>query len=748
MPRPAAMGTVGAMLRLFRPFARRWFGAVVATLLLFALAMAIKEPPPPVLRFRLAVLDLYLQQFPRPVDPAKSVRIIDIDEESLRRFGQWPWPRTQLAELVDRLAALGAKAIVFDVLFDQPDRTSPPQLAPLLAPRPDQASLRNAIAALPDHDKIFAGAIARARSVVLGFSFVDEPTRETEQPTLKTRFDVPKNIPLLPLVGAVRNRPEFEASAAGNGHFNMQPDPDGLVRRVPLLAELVNTRAHIAYPSIDVEAVRLATEADRISPIAPDDRLTTLKIGGLRVPVEADATNTIDGFFRLWFSDNSNHARFVPAYRVFENGIDAGFLKGRVVLIGTSAKGLLDMRATPMNQLAAGVENHAEAIEQMLSGQFITRPEWSWQIECGGLVAAGLLIIVLAQWRGAVTAAIAGGLSVGGACVAAYQLFERDHLMLDPLTPSFALTIVYALAALTAFARSEGEKRHVREAFGRYLAPSLVERLAAHPERLRLGGEMRDMSILFSDIRGFTAMSQRMDPTELTALLNGYLTPMTGTVLGRGGTIDKYIGDAVMAFWNAPLDDAAHAENACRAALAMLVELDRLNALRPEGPQLRIGIGVNTGPCCVGNLGSEQRFAYSAIGDAVNVAARLEGQTKFYGVPILIGEETRLRVPSFAALEVDHLRVVGRDEATRLYALLGDERVADVKFTSLAQAHEQMLQFYRARRWDQAAEIARALATALPAMATVYATYEARVRAFAAEPPPPDWDGTVIADSK
>ncbi len=327
------------MLRMFRPLARRWSGAVVATLLLFALAMAIKEPPRPVLRFRLAVLDLYLQQFPRPVDPAKSVRIVDIDEESLRRMGQWPWPRTQLAELVDRLSALGAKAVVFDVLFDQPDRTSPPQLAPLLAPRPDQASLRNAIAALPDHDKIFAGAIARARNVVLGFSFVDEPTRETEQPTLKTRFDVPKGVPLLLLQGAARNRPEFEAAATGNGHFNMQPDPDGLVRRVPLLAQLSNGRGKIAYPSIDVEAVRLATDADRISPIAPDDRLTTLKIGGLRVPVEADATNTIDGFFRLWFSDNSDHTRFVPAYRVFENGVDPAFVKGRVVLLGTSAKG-------------------------------------------------------------------------------------------------------------------------------------------------------------------------------------------------------------------------------------------------------------------------------------------------------------------------------------------------------------------------------------------------------------------------
>ncbi|MDB5364862.1 MAG: adenylate/guanylate cyclase protein [Rhodospirillales bacterium] len=734
------------MLSFLRPPARRWFGAVAALLLLSALVMAIKEPPPPVLRFRLAVLDLYLAWWPRPADPGNSVRIVDIDDESLRRFGQWPWPRTQLAELVDRLAALGAKAIVFDVLFDQPDRTSPPQLAPVLAPRPDQASLRNAIAALPDHDKIFAGAIARARNVVLGFSLVDEPTRETEQPTLKTRFEVPRNIPLLAMVGAARNRPEFEAAAAGNGHFNLRPDPDGLVRRVPLLAELVNSRARIAYPSIDLEAVRLATGADRISPIAPDDRLTTLKIGGLGVPVEADATNTIDGFFRLWFSNNDDHARFLPAYRVLENGVDTAFVKGRVVLLGASAKGLLDLRPTPLNQLAAGVENHAEAIEQMLSGQFITRPEWAWQAECGALLAAGLLVIALAQRRRAVLAAIAGGLCIAGGCAAAYQLFDHKHLMLDPLTPSVALTMVYALAAAAALARSEGEKRHVREAFGHYLAPALVERLAAQPERLRLNGELRDMTVLFSEIRGFTAMSQRLDPTELTALLNGYLTPMTATLLSRGGTIDKYIGDAIMAFWNAPLDDPAHAEHACRAALAMLAELDRLNGLRPDRPQLRIGVGVNTGACCVGNLGSAQRFAYSAIGDTVGVAGRLEGQTKFYGVPILIGETTRASLPGFAVLEVDHLRVAGRDEATRLYALLGDERMVDARFASMSQAHEAMLQFYRDRRWEQAAEIAGALAIALPAMATVYATYEARVRAFAAEPPPPGWDGTVIAD--
>jgi adenylate cyclase len=736
------------MSSFLRPLARRWPGAAVAVLLLFAFAVAIKAPPPPVLRFRLAVLDLYLTWWPRPVDPAHAVRIIDIDDESLRRYGPWPWPRTQLAELVDRLAALGAKAIVFDVLFDQPDRTSPPQLAPVLAPRPDQASLRNAIAALPDHDRIFAGAIARARNVVLGFSLVDEPTRETEQPTLKTRFDMPKNIPLRALVGAARNRPEFEAAAAANGHFNMEPDPDGRVRRLPALAELVNSRARITYPSISVEAVRLATNADRIAPIASDDRLTALKIGTVRVPVETDATSTLDGYFRLWFSRNDDHARFLPAYRVLENGVESGFVKDRVVLLGTSARGLLDVRATPLNQLAWGVENHAEAIEQMLSGQFIARPVWSWQVECGALLAAGLLVVALAQRRRAVLAAIAGVVCIAAGCTTAYQLFAAEHLMLDPLTPSIALVLVYAFATLTGFARREGEKRQVREAFGRHLAPALVERLAAQPQGPRFDGELRDLTVLSSNIRDFAAISRHMNATELTALLNAYLTPMSGAVLNRGGTIDKYVGGAITAFWNAPLDDPAHAENACRAALAMVAELERLNALRPDGPPLRIGVGVSTGACCVGNLGSAQLFTYSAIGDAVDVAARLESQTSFYGLPLLIGEATRASVPGFAALEVDHLRVDDSGAATRLYALLGDERMVDAKFASMAQAHAAMLQFYRDRRWEQAAEVARALAIALPAMATVYATYEARVRAFAAEPPPPGWDGTVIADGR
>jgi adenylate cyclase len=736
------------MLHFSRPLARRWSGTAAATLLLLALVLALKEPPPPLVRLRLAVLDQYLVWNKRSADPASAVRIVDIDEESLQRYGQWPWPRTRLAELVDRLAALGARAIVFDVLFDQPDRTSPPQLAPLLAPRPDQAALRSAIAALPDHDRVFADAIRRARNVVLGFSLVDEPTRETEPPTLKTRFDLPPSVPVLQRTGAARNRPEFEAATAGNGHINIVPDPDGLVRRLPVLAQLSNGRGRITYPSIDVEAVRLATEADRILPILSGDRLTSLGIGALRLPVEADARGAEDGYLRLWFSDDRARERFVPAYRVFENGFEPGFFKNRVVLLGASAKGLVELRPTPANPAATSVETHAQAVEQMLAGQFIARPGWAWRAECGALLLVGVAVIVLAHRRGAVTAALAGILCVAPGFAAAWQLFAAARLLLDPVTPSIALGLVYATASLSAFGRNEGHKRQVRHAFGRSLAPSLVERLAARPDRLRLDGEMREVTVLFADLRDFTAMSQRLEPAALTSLLNGWLTPMTAAVLGHGGMVDNYIGDAMTAFWNAPLDDPHHAENACRAALAMLTALDRLNAAQPHDPQLRVGIGIDTGPCCVGNLGSVQRFTYSAIGDTVGIAARLEGQTRYYDVPILIGEATRAAVPHFAALEVDHLRIGGREEAKRLYALLGDERAADAKFASLAQAHERMLQFYRMRRWDEAAEIARALRGALPRMATVYATYEARVRTFTAAPPPPDWDGTVIADSK
>jgi len=351
----------------------------------------------------------------------------------------------------------------------------------------------------------------------------------------------------------------------------------------------------------------------------------------------------------------------------------------------------------------------------------------------------------------------AGGIAV--AVALSWYAYASWHWLLDPIYPGLAALTVYLVGSLQNYLHSEAQRRRVRGAFGRYLSPTLVDELAANPDKLRLGGEMRDMTLLFCDVRGFTAISEQLDPQALTQLVNRFLTPMTDIVLASRGCIDKYMGDCVMAFWNAPLDDAEHAQHACESALAMMKALEKLNATLAQGdaalgrglPPLTVGMGINTGICCVGNLGSDQRFDYSVIGDEVNLASRLQGQSETYGASILISEKTRVRVPDLACLEIDLIRVKGKTRPARIYVLLGDEALASsASFGSLAQAHSRMLAAYRGQLWDEAvAAIAacRSLAGDLP-LADLYRLYEERVAAFRGAPQPLDWDGVYAASLK
>jgi adenylate cyclase len=336
--------------------------------------------------------------------------------------------------------------------------------------------------------------------------------------------------------------------------------------------------------------------------------------------------------------------------------------------------------------------------------------------------------------------------------------FRHLGWLIDPLYPSLAALALYLSASLLVFLRTEGERRRVRSAFSRYMAPALVERLAQDPAHLTLGGEMRDMTILFSDIRDFTSLSETMDATTLTRFINQFLTPMTNIILRHRGTIDKYMGDAIMAFWNAPLDDPDHARNAARAALQMVSELEHLNRAWSERAaaegrpihKVAIGVGLNTGPCCVGNLGSDLRFDYSVIGDDVNLASRLEGQSKTYGVPIVIGENTRARLDGFAVLELDLLRVKGKTRPARVFALLGDEKVAgEIWYRAVYEAQAAMLKAYRARDWARAAALLGLCRRASEGrLQTLWELYEARIAELRATALPSDWDGVAIARQK
>ncbi|MGD9502570.1 MAG: adenylate/guanylate cyclase domain-containing protein, partial [Methyloceanibacter sp.] len=359
---------------------------------------------------------------------------------------------------------------------------------------------------------------------------------------------------------------------------------------------------------------------------------------------------------------------------------------------------------------------------------------------------------------GALGSAVLCGAAIAAVIGISWYAFKQLGWLVDPIYPAFSLAAIYLAGTLVVFLRTERERNRVRNAFSHYMAPALVERLADDPSRLKLGGETRDMTLLFSDVRGFTTISEGLDAEELTRFLNSLFTPLSNIILDEQGTIDKFMGDAVMAFWNAPLEDSAHPSHACNAALRIMGEMEHLNeqwrqeaeAKGRKYKPVRIGIGLNTGICCVGNLGSETRFDYSVIGDNVNVASRLEGQSKTYDVGTVVGESTTARAPDFAFLELDLLKVKGKTEATRAFALLGDNAVKQsADFILLSERHTAFLARYRAQDWDAAEALSRECEKMNTArLDTLYALYRERIAYFRMNPPPSDWDGAAEASSK
>ncbi len=737
---------------------QRWIPTLIS-LALLAAGTGLRIADPGVVQgLRLLVFDSFQRLQPRAYQPA-PVRIVDLDDATLERIGQWPWPRTKVAELVTRLTELGAAVIVFDMVFAEPDRTSPNHVLPLWPDTPVVRALRQQADQMPDHDQILADEIAKSR-VVTGFvlTYGELIRRPAKKKGFSYGGQDPK--PFVPrFTGAVVNLPELEAAAAGNGSFNLSIDRDGIIRRLATVLRLGDE----LYPSLALAALRVAqggkpsyqikaAGASGEMSFGEHTGINHVKIGRFVIPTNA--------FGEMWVHYTpSLPERFIPAWKVFESQVPREEIEGVIVLVGTSAAGLKDQRATPLNPVAAGVEVHAQALEQIILGDFLERPDWAPGAEIIYLVVLGLMLIFLLPWVGVLWCAIIGGGAMAGAFGLSWYAYDQLHLLFDPVYPSIYGLLIYLVESLVSFLRTEAEKNRVRGAFGRYMSPALVEQLAAHPETLKLGGEMKDMTLLFCDVRGFTSISElyKTDPEGLTQLINRFLTPTTDVILERRGTIDKYMGDCIMAFWNAPLDDEDHARHACLSALDMMTCVEVLNAdLRTEADaggkpyvRIKIGIGLNSGECCVGNMGSEQRFDYSVLGDSVNLASRLEGQSKTYGVDIVIGENTYARANDFAVIELDLIKVKGKDEAVRIYALLGEPGMRDdPTFKEFCERHAEMLVAYRGRRWREARTLAAACRQLNGGLSGLYDLFDERTSAYEANPPAPDWDGVFVATTK
>jgi adenylate cyclase len=423
---------------------------------------------------------------------------------------------------------------------------------------------------------------------------------------------------------------------------------------------------------------------------------------------------------------------------------------------------LLDLRATPVEAAVPGVDIHAQVIEHLLTGNFLERPDYATALEEFLIIVLGIMLASVLPRVSAKASAAIGFTTIALVLIGGWAAFRWANTLLDPSYPALVLGFMAAGITLYTYNAAEAQRSQIRSAFGQYLAPAFVEQLAQSPDKLVLGGEEREMTILFSDVRGFTAISEgyKDDPQGLTSLMNRLLTPLTNTIIDHEGTIDKYIGDAVMAFWNAPLSVPDHEIKACAAALAMIGRLDVLNREREEEATsagqrflpFRIGIGINTGKCVVGNLGSDLRFNYSVLGDPVNVASRLEGQTKYYGVPIIIGTGTAEKAKDqFAILELDLVAVKGKAEAQTIYALLGNQELAsDVRFQELRKLYSTMLYCYRSRDWDGALEAIELCQSAKHnfSLTDLFGLYRTRIEAFRQTAPPADWAGIFVAETK
>ncbi|HVY51973.1 MAG TPA: adenylate/guanylate cyclase domain-containing protein [Devosia sp.] len=636
---------------------RRLLPTLLGLCLVALLALLRLADPLPVAAIRDMWFDFEQRLLPRPATDS-PVRVIDIDEASLKALGQWPWPRSELATLTSRLHELGAAAIGYDVLFPEPDRLS------------------------PNNDAAFAQALSGANAA-LGFSLAANAPPLATPPKGGIAVSGSDPSPSLPhLAGAVAPLPLLGAAAAGLGSLSLDlSDSAGTVRKVPLLwSDGANF-----YPALSLEALRLALGASTLVALGDrrgDGTLEALKLGPFTIPTTADGSLVL-------YDRTADQATVISAAQILGENYRtlADQVSGRIMLIGTSASGLLDLHATPLNPVVAGVRIHAEVIDQIVSQQFLSRADWVQGLEILCFVVGGALLVLVVLRLGPVAGlalALLLILAMGGG---AYFGFAAKGWLLDATFPVAGALLIYGTMVYARFVSTERDRRQLRRAFGHYVAPQLLSRIERSASELKLGGEAREITVMFTDMRGFTAFTEAHEPEDTFAMLNRMFGALGEEVVARSGTIDKFIGDSIMAFWNAPLDVRDHARLACEAALAMRRTLDSLNAEgRLEG--ISIGIGISTGEALVGNMGLESRFDYSAIGDTVNVASRVEGESKLIGFDIVAAEGTRRAVPDFAWLEAGSVQLKGKRARLPIHILVGDAALAQSPaFLELRAAH-------------------------------------------------------------
>jgi adenylate cyclase len=689
-------------------------------------------------------------------DIDSRIVIVDIDEKSLAAEGRWPWSRNRLARLMDRLFdEYGVNVVGYDVIFAEKDDSSGLGVLERLGRETlkDDEQFRSSLVKIReklDYDSIFARSI-KGRQAVLGYYFTDfegdkiRTSGELPPPVFTAADMAGSGASFVRMTGYGANLAELQQMTPMAGHFNPFVDADGVCRRIPALIEYKGAY----YETLSIAVVRTLLGSPPLSAGFPEGKkegdyrkIEWLGITDLKIPVDERVTALVP------YRGHRGSFRYVSATDVINGRVAKDVLEGAIVLVGTTAPGLMDMRSTPVGAVYPGVEVHANMIAGILDQNIKLRPAYVVGAEVLILLACGLLLSLILPALSPIRSMLLSLLLLAGICLLNAAAWQQNMVL--PLASSLTMvTSLFVMNMSYGFLLEARSKRQITGLFGQYVHPELVSEMSREPDRFTMQSRSLDMTVLFSDVCGFTAISEQLSAADLSALMNEYLSAMTEVIQKQRGTIDKYIGDAVMAFWGAPLDDPEHMKNAVMAAMGMQARAAQLReAFAARGwPPLHLGIGVNTGVMNVGNMGSQFRMAYTVMGDAVNLGARLESLTRQYGVGIIVGEDTRSRLPGIVFRELDRVRVKGRNEPVTIYEPLGNQGELDSAILEEQELFAHMFSHYHAREWNESLEHLHELLNLKPE-SPLFRLYVERIEHYLQEPPPPDWDGVFTHKTK
>ncbi|MBI5048805.1 MAG: adenylate/guanylate cyclase domain-containing protein [Deltaproteobacteria bacterium] len=656
------------------------------------------------------------------VSPVTEVAIVAIDEKSVNELGRWPWSRATMAKLVKGLEP--AKVVAFDIVFSEPETK--------------------------ERDRSLGDAVKKAGNIVMGY-FLREEANKAPDPEAMNQLDRSKiklvkmieevdSIPVPELPGIETNIPAVGKGAIGFGLFNIFPDEnDGVIRK----SQLVFLYEGELYPSLALESLKHYLKGDIVLNIASYG-VDSLFINDKRLPVDEY------GRFSLNFYGSGGTFPTYSAVDIIKGELPKEAIEGKIIFIGATEKGIYDLRVTPLDPIYPGVEVHATVAGNVLEGRFLTYDNRVIALDIFLMIFLPIGLCLALTWVHRTFISLAIFLSfLSFHILTNFYLFSSYNIIPSAVYPFLSLFLAYLLAEAYRNIVVESKGRYLKKAFALMVSPELVSEILKDPDRLKLGGEKREITTLFSDIRGFTTLSEKLSPEELVAILNEYLSPMTNIVLEEGGTLNKYIGDAIMVLCNAPLDLSDHPKKGCIIALRWVKELEKLNQEWKEKghPPLGIGVGVNTGDAVIGNMGGDLRFEYTAIGDTVNLASRLEGMNKVYGTVIIATESTQKLVQNdFLFRELDMVRVKGKEKPVAIYELM-DVLPGDAVKVEIAVSFSQALSLYKSRRFEEAKAGFDAILHKFPKDGPAN-LYVQRCEDYLKAPPSPDWDGVYVAKTK